>query len=243
MKRCGRKSSRGRPTGPSPNQQELTAKGCPLTTRVEEGSSPPLPAGAGAQPVADLGPEAFLGAAARHEADVAGVEDEEFLVLAADEVHGGLGLREGADVVLLARDVEERDLYLGEIDAAPAQDYLAFGQLVLLVELRDPLPERRAWEGRSVVDPLVHREPGLHRLLLEDALPHVDVGSDVVGHGLEHPVARVDEVAGDVAEGVGEQTRVHVLLAREQAVEAHLTLGELYGGGHEDEVLEVLGEQ
>src|SRR5215216_4718379 len=144
----------------------------------------PLPARAGAEPVADLGPEALFGAAAGHEADVAGVEDEELLVLAADEVHRGFGLRGGADMVLLASDVEERDLYVGEVDAAAPEDHLTPGQLVLLIELRDPLPERRAREGRPVVDPLVHREPGLHRLLLEDALPHVDVGANVVGHGL-----------------------------------------------------------
>src|SRR5215212_1825512 len=77
-----------------------------------------LCAGAGAEPVADLGPEAFPGAAAGHEADVARVEDEELLVLAADEVHRGLGLREGADMVLLASDVQERNLYLREVHAA-----------------------------------------------------------------------------------------------------------------------------
>jgi hypothetical protein len=37
---------------------------------------------------------------------VTGVEDEELLVLAAHEVHRGLGLWEGADVVFLAGDVE-----------------------------------------------------------------------------------------------------------------------------------------
>src|SRR5919112_3215900 len=109
-----------------------------------------LRAGAGAQPVAHLGPEALFSPAARHEADVARVEDEELLVLAADEVHRGLGLREGADMVLLASDVQERDLYFREVNAAAAQDDLALRQLVLLVELGDPLPERRAWEGRTV---------------------------------------------------------------------------------------------
>src|SRR5215210_1279246 len=188
-------------------------------------------AGAALEPAADLGPEALLGAAARHEADVAGVEYEELLVLTSHEVHGGLGLREGTDVVLLARDVQDRDLYVREVHAAAAKLDLTLHQLVLLVELGDPLPEGRAGEGRPVVDPLVHREPGLHRLLVEDALPHAHVGADVVGHGLEHPVARVDHLARDVAERVGQKTGAQVLAVGEDLVESDLLARERHRGG------------
>src|SRR4051812_5531350 len=80
------------------------------------------------EPVADLGPEALLGAAAGHEPDVAGVEDEELLVLAPDEVHGRLGLRQGADVVFLARDVQERDLDVREVHTAAAEVDLTLHQ-------------------------------------------------------------------------------------------------------------------
>ena len=44
------------------------------------------------EPLVELGPETLLGAAAGHEADVAGVHDEELSVFAGDEVHRGFGL-------------------------------------------------------------------------------------------------------------------------------------------------------
>src|SRR5215207_3847422 len=200
-------------------------------------------AGAGPEPVAKLGPQALLGAAAGHKADVAGVEDEELLILARDEVHGGLGLREGADVILLARDVQERDLYVREVHVAAAEVDVTLHQPVVLVEVGDPLPEGRAGEGGPVVDPLVHREPGLHRLLVEDALPHADVSADVVGDRLEHPVARVDHLARDVAERVGQQPRAEVLAVGEDLVEPDLLARERHRGGEQDEVPEVLGEE
>src|SRR5215203_7205756 len=200
-------------------------------------------AGAGPEPVAKLGPQALLGAAAGHKADVARVEDEELLILARDEVHGGLGLREGADMILLARYVQERDLYVREVHAAAAEVDLTLHQLVVLVEVGDPLPEGSTGERRAVVDPLVHGEPGLHRLLVEDALPHADVGADVVGHGLEHPVAGVDHLARDVAEGVGQKTGAEVLVVGEELVEPDLLPRESRRGGEQNEVLEVLREQ
>src|SRR5918997_2001571 len=202
-----------------------------------------LGAGARLEPAAYLGPEPLLGAATGHQADVAGVEYEELFVLAGDEVHGGFGLREGADVILLAGDVQERDLYVREVHAAAAELDLTLHQLVLLVELGDPLPEGRAGEGRAVVDPLVHGEPGLHRLLVEDALPHADVGADVVRDGLEHPVSGVDHLARDVAEGVGQKTHVEVLPVGEELVEPDLLSREGDRGGEQNEVLEVLGEE
>ena len=55
---------------------------CPSQASIWEGPGLPqsaLRARAGAQPVADLGPESSFGAAARHEADVARVEDENSL--------------------------------------------------------------------------------------------------------------------------------------------------------------------
>src|SRR5215204_490951 len=200
-------------------------------------------AGAGPEPVAKLGPQALLGAAAGHKADVARVEDEELLILARDEVHGGLGLREGADMILLARDVQERDLYVREVHAAAAEVDLTLHQLVVLVEVGDPLPEGRAGKRRPIVDPLVHREPGFHRLLVEDALPHADVGADVVGNGLEHPVARVDHLARDVAERVGQQPGAEVLAVGEDLVEPDLLARERHRGSEQDQVPEVLGEE
>ena len=174
---------------------------------------------------------------------MSGVQGEELLVAAGDQVHHRLGLRRGADVVLRPRDCQERHVYPGEVYVAAPEVHLAPGKLVLLVEVRDPLLESRAGERRAVVDPLVHGEPGLHRLVLEDALPHVDVGADVVGDGLEHPVAGVDHLARDVAECLGHRADVYVALVGKEAVHPQLFLVEVYRGGHQDQVLQVLGEQ
>ena len=52
-----------------------------------------LGAGALLKPGFDLGPEALLGAASGHKADMAGVDDEELFFFARYQIHDGFGLR------------------------------------------------------------------------------------------------------------------------------------------------------
>src|SRR5918993_1148996 len=72
---------------------------------------------AGLQPVAHLRPQALFGAAAHDQPHVAGVEKDEVLVLAADELHRRFGLATEDEVVLLAREVQDGTFYVREIYA------------------------------------------------------------------------------------------------------------------------------
>src|SRR5258705_11829632 len=157
-----------------------------------------------------------------------GIQHKELAIPAGDQAHRRLGLRERADMILLASDVEHRAGDVGYINSPPPQLNLPLDQLVLLVELANPLAERGTWEWDAVVDPFVHGEPRIHGLILHDTVPHGGVGADVVGDRLEHAVARIDEVAGNVAERVDDAVGIEVLLAGPQSIQPDVVRREVY---------------
>ena len=83
-----------------------------------------------------------------------GIENGELFVPTVYQVHRGPSLGHRADEVLAARDVQQGTLDIREVYALPTKFYLSLGELVLLVEVSDPLPKSLAWEGCSIVHPL-----------------------------------------------------------------------------------------
>ena len=61
-----------------------------------------------------------------------GVERVELLVLTAHQVHNGCGLGQGADVILFARDTQQRTRNVREVDPAPTKLDGSLHELVLL---------------------------------------------------------------------------------------------------------------
>ena len=91
-----------------------------------------------------------------HQPYVPGVQNDKLLVPASDKAHRGFGLGYRADQVLAPRDVKQGTLDVREVYALAAEFYLPLGELVLLAEVSDPLPESLAREGPPVVHPLTH---------------------------------------------------------------------------------------
>src|SRR6266446_1412088 len=120
------------------------------------------------------------------------IDHEELFILATDEPHGGFGLRQRTDVILFTCDIEDRACNIREVYAATAKRYFSLHEFVLLVKVPDPLPERLTGEWYTVIYPLAHCQPCVHRFTLHDAIPHCDIGTDVVGDGPDHAVARID---------------------------------------------------
>src|SRR6266568_2271986 len=167
-----------------------------------------------------------------------GIQREELLVLAFDEAHDGFGLGQGADVVFFACNIEHRASNIGEIYPTPSELDLTLDQFVLLIKVADPLAESLAGEWYTIVHPLAHRQPCVHRLTLHDAVPHCDIGADVVGDRLDHTVTGIDEFAWDVAKGIHYEIGVKVFLAGPDSIESHVIWCEVYGSGHQYEVPE-----
>src|SRR6266699_518236 len=165
-----------------------------------------------------------------------GIQYEELLILAADQTYRGFGLRQGADVVLFPRDIEYRTSNIREIYPAPTQLDLTLYELVVLIKIADPLAEGFAREWDPVVHPLAHGQPGIHRLVVHNAIPHRNIRADVVGHWLDHPIARIDEFAWHVAECLYNQIGVKILLIGPYPIQTHLIWCEVDGRSDEHQV-------
>src|SRR5258708_10177853 len=169
---------------------------------------------------------------------MAGIEHAKLLVLASYETHYCFSLRRRTDVILFPRDSEDRAGDLREIHAPPTQVNLTLDQLVLLVEVADPLPECFTSERHSIVDPLVHGEQGTHRLVMEEAIPHRDIDADIVGDRLDQAIASIDNFAWNVGEGIHQEIGVKVLLAHPDAIETHVFWCEVNGSRQQNQVFE-----
>src|SRR5438046_2147158 len=73
--------------------------------------------------------------------DMAGIENIELLVLAPNQAHDGLGLRQSTDMILFSGDIEDRTANIREVYSSPPQHNLTLYQLILLIKLANPLPE------------------------------------------------------------------------------------------------------
>src|SRR5579875_2208112 len=169
-----------------------------------------------------------------------GIDHIELFILTADETHGCLRLRDRTDVVSLAGNVENRAGNVCEVYGPPTKLDFAFHQLILLVKLPNPLDEGRPGERHAVVNPLTHSQPGIHWFLLHDAVPHCDVGANVVIDWLEHTVAGVNQSGRDIAKGVGQRLRIEVLLAGPYPKQPHMLWSKIDGRGEQDQVSERL---
>ncbi len=79
----------------------------------------------------NLEPEPLLGLGTRHHANVSTIQHTELLVLAADQAHDGFSLGHAAEVVLCARNTQQRARDILEVDGASPQLELPFHELVV----------------------------------------------------------------------------------------------------------------
>src|SRR6266699_4077486 len=89
----------------------------------------------GFQPALNLGPEILFGICPRQNTDMAGIENIELLVLAPNQAHDGLSLRQGTDMILFSGDIEDRTANIREVYSPPPQHDLTLYQLILLIKL------------------------------------------------------------------------------------------------------------
>src|SRR5439155_2039250 len=107
--------------------------------------------GAGGEPARDLRPAVARGPAPGDERDVAAGQLDVLLLLAADDVDERPHARGRGDVVFPGADDEDRTGDVLEAHRAAAHDELAPVELVLLIEVADPLPEELPREGDVLV--------------------------------------------------------------------------------------------
>jgi len=139
------------------------------------------------------------------------------------------------DVVLLGAHGEHGAVDALEPDGAPVHAELPFDQLVLLVELLDPLAEELAGKRQILVGPLVERVEARDIVWVPEIPPEIQVGGDVHGR-LEELEAHLDHVGGDGPQRVDILVRVEVARIQPEAEEPDL--GEIDGPGHVDVVLQ-----
>src|SRR2546421_3221152 len=140
-------------------------------------------------------------------------------------------------MILLAGNVENRAGDTREVYAAPAQPDLALHQLILLVEIAYPLLECLTSKWDAIIDPLVHGEPCIHRLVMHDAIPHRDISAYVVGNRPDHPVSSVDKFTRYISEGLHQEGWIEVFLARHDAIKPHGTRREIDGSCKQNQIL------
>src|SRR6266508_3721791 len=188
------------------------------------------------KPVADLGPEILPRAAADDDPNMTALHEELFAIRAPDLLQHRGCRRTRRDRVSRGRDVERRHLDRAQSHRSSVHHQPTPRELVVLIELGDPLVVGRARERRALVDPAVHRLP---RARIEAGLAHalreLEIRSEVRRHGIEQVRAEADELARHGIE------RIAHLLDREHAARGPLSefagVGEIDGRREEDEVL------
>src|SRR6266567_1553949 len=170
-----------------------------------------------------------------------GIQNKKLFILAANKVHRGFRLRQGADVVFFPCDVQERTSDMREVYLFPTQVNLALDQFVLLIKLTNPLLESGTCEWDTIIHPFVHRQPGVHRFVMHDAVPHGDIGANIVGDRLYQAVTRINKFSWDVAKGFYQDIRVKVFLTRPKPIESHALWCEINGAGQQNQVFEGFG--
>src|SRR5215218_3189845 len=134
----------------------LTARSSPLDPRLLLLRRLRLRLLALGEPLGDPRPEQLLRAAADEDADMAAGQRQLGVVLRPDQAAQRPRGGGRDDVVVLGIDVEHRHGDPAEVDPPAAELELVPGQLVLLVEVLQPLPGGLARVVRAVGDPLLH---------------------------------------------------------------------------------------
>src|SRR4051794_4245738 len=151
------------------------------------------------QPVGDARTQKPLRLAAHEHAHMPARQRELLVGLAADAEPERLGGGGWDDVVVLGEDVQHRHGNGLQIDLAPAQLQLAFDELVVLVEVLEPLLGGLARMVRAVGDPLLHAQEVEELLLVVHDLDEVEVVLRERAHRRHHREHRAHELAGQVA--------------------------------------------
>src|SRR3989441_280950 len=125
------------------------------------------------------------------------------LLLAADDVDERPHARGRGDVVFPGADDEDRTGDVLEAHRAAAHDELASVELVLLIEVADPLPEELPRESDVLVRPPVERLEAFHVLVVPEVPPEVEVRGQVHGR-LDELEPGLHQVGRDAAERVDE---------------------------------------
>src|SRR5215218_8339689 len=108
------------------------------------------------QPVRNAGAQQSLRLAAHEHAHMPARKREFLVVLAPDTELEGLAGGRRDDVVILGEDVQHRHGDVLQIDLAPAQLEFAFHELVVLVEVLQPLLGGLARMVRAIGEPFLH---------------------------------------------------------------------------------------
>ena len=75
----------------------------------------------------NLEPEQLLGLGTHHHADVSTIQHTELLILAADQAHDGFSLGHAAEVVLCARNTQQRACFVTLTICLDACEFLRVG--------------------------------------------------------------------------------------------------------------------
>src|SRR2546430_12039395 len=191
--------------------------------------------GATGEPVGDLRPAVGRRATTGDKRDVPAGKLDVFLVAAADVLEQRLHALGRRDVVFAGADHEHGTGDAAELDRASAHPELAPDQLVLLVEVADPVAEELGREGDVVVGPLVEGGEALQVLVVPQVPPEVEARGEV-HRRLEQLKAGTDQVGGDRADHVDEAVDVEEALVEPEGEEAGL--GGIDRPRHVDEVLD-----
>src|SRR5207249_2097504 len=87
-------------------------------------------------------------------------------------------------------------------------------------------------------------KPGIHRFVLQDTIPHRDVGTYIVGDRFDHAVSGVDHVTWNIAEGICQWVRIKVLLIHPDTVKSQILQSEINRCSEQNQIFEwLIGEK
>src|SRR5215212_1171356 len=127
------------------------------------------------QPVRNAGAQQPLRLAAHEYAHMPAGKRKLLVVLAPDAELERLSGRGRDDVVVLGEDVQHRHGDVFEIDLAAAQLQFALNQLVVLIEVLEPLLGGLARVVRAIGDPLLHAQEVEELFLVVHDLDEIEV--------------------------------------------------------------------
>src|SRR3954447_8721357 len=160
------------------------------------------------QPVRDARAQQPLRLAAHEHAHMAAGQRELLIILAPDAEPQGLGGCGRNDMVVLSEHVQDRHREVLQVDHLATELQLAFYELVVLVEVLEPLLGGLAGMVRAVRNPLLHAQKVQKLLLVVHDLEQVEVVLGQRAHGRHHREHRAHELARQVAVGLDQAVDV-----------------------------------
>src|SRR5205085_12503305 len=90
----------------------------------------------------------------------------------------------------------------------------------------------------TLVRSLVPYQSVIHRLVMQEAIPHGDVSADIVGDRPGHTVSGINQRAWDIAEGLYQEIRIKVFGTGPQSIKSHILCCEICGSSQQNQVSE-----